>query len=230
MEGHFHLVFWLFVAVILFGIVVDIVRRYRQHCSATEVPANFSMKRDNPTMKSHHQVILPKSKKERLVKSKLPGFIDEEDCRPVQYNLPGLGLERVSEKRSLLQEGMLFLTLKSSKKIGINIHALQRQMKTNRLVLAEDKMYHFQSQSDSVYSVAQASEDGQFNFDKSNRFIPGLVLYFDTTRVESPLTVFNSMLDVAQVLSFKLKGSLFSSENVPLTKDLIEQYRQALSA
>lgn len=82
-----------------------------------------------------------------------------------------------------------------------------------------------------LFSLASASEPGEFNLDKMGNFTcPGLILFLDLNRVKNPEQAFERMLETAQQLTDDLDAELRATPRTPLTDAIFRQYRDKIFA
>lgn len=79
------------------------------------------------------------------------------------------------------------------------------------------------------FSLANALKPGTFNLDDMDNFVtPGVSLFLTIPGPEQPLVAYESMLEIGRKLAAKLNGQLLDSQRVPLTPQMIQEYRELI--
>ncbi len=80
-----------------------------------------------------------------------------------------------------------------------------------------------------LFSVASAINPGSFDMANIGAVsCPGLSLFMSISAVQDPMTIFDLILETAQLLSDDLGGILCDSEREPLTEETLAEYRDRI--
>ncbi len=98
----------------------------------------------------------------------------------------------------------------------------------------EMNIFHYYSPAalgrEKLFSLASATEPGEFNLDKIGEFsCRGLILFTRLSLVSDPMLAFNFMHKTAEQLAEELGGELYAAARMPLTTDTLQKFRQKVS-
>jgi cell division protein ZipA len=80
-----------------------------------------------------------------------------------------------------------------------------------------------------LFSVASLVRPGTFPIDEMDAFsCPGVVLFFQPSKVSDPLAVFDDLFDTSRDLAEKLDGEEWDESRRPLTEEKIRELRERL--
>ena len=111
---------------------------------------------------------------------------------------------------------------------AINLYATQLGLERS----ANNYFVRNKSMSNKVclYSLANMSDSGEFDFDELSDFTTSGVIFFTKPAVNrSPVAVFSEMVDAAKVFAGRIKGEVVDLDNKELSQEYINQIRSSIA-
>lgn len=90
---------------------------------------------------------------------------------------------------------------------------------------ARNIFHHYSPDKKVLFSLASASESGEFDLNQMGNFsCGGLVLFMDLQKISNAEDTFAQMLSVAEQLADDLKGELRTANRQPWTEAIQQEY------
>ncbi|HLB58067.1 MAG TPA: cell division protein ZipA C-terminal FtsZ-binding domain-containing protein [Gammaproteobacteria bacterium] len=91
-------------------------------------------------------------------------------------------------------------------------------------------IFHYISGNKTLFSMASATEPGEFNLDRIGDFsCAGLTLFMNLSDVPNPKRDFILMFKIAEQLADDLGGDLYARPRVPWNEEILHHYQQKAS-
>jgi cell division protein ZipA len=108
---------------------------------------------------------------------------------------------------------------------------LKQALLDNDLLYGDMGIFHRYNPdlSQTLFSVASLVEPGSFPIDDMDGFeCPGIVLFFQTARVQDPVSTYDDLVNTSRELAQQLHGIQWDEHREPLTASKISQMRTLL--
>jgi cell division protein ZipA len=216
MEGYLRLALLFIAAAIIFLILYESYNRRR-------IKPSLSNTADAASMKSRADEILGLHALE-------PTMHLEQEVDTTPTTAPATTKPMLPPKTPMADD-FLVLSVVAKPEASFVSYDLFQSIAATGMQFGDMNIFHFavpsEHGSQKLFSLASATEPGEFNMDSMGDFTcKGLTLFTNLPRVPDPEVAFELMLKTAEQLADDLDGELRAGMRTPWNEETLQQYQQ----
>ena len=218
MESYLRLALLSIAAIILFLIFFDawFKRRHLRKAEMAAVNSNYSIVNLTPMEEPDLSTFEMELHEEPTILSS-PLHIKTEFDSPIESLPP-------------MESDLLTLTVVAKPGFSFAGYDLLQAISATGMKFGAMNIFHYISGNKTLFSMASATEPGEFDLDRIGDFsCAGLTLFMNLSDVPNPERDFMLMFKIAEQLTDDLNGDLYARPRVPWNDELLQHYQQKAS-
>lgn len=132
-----------------------------------------------------------------------------------------------ANKHDNLANDLLVISVLAQSGCHFAAYDLLQAITATGLRFGDMNIFHYREEGEVLFSLASATEPGEFDLDHIGDFsCNGLTLFMNLREASDPQHAFELMLATAEQLAEDLEGELRAGHHTPWSEDILKQYEQ----